>query len=214
MGKEKKVFRERNCTWKDLWHYTFLCLRHKKVEIIFFLGKRPSATTWWSPGRGHASDFKARWNIHIFRRAEGQESDFLLHSLPAPQPREDTVKPHFQRLHRHGVLSRSLKLLLIPAWRAAQFPSPGRNRTCTMPSNRSLARRWGGFVTYCCTVPHFPCSDRAYAGCLSVHDSPLSPFPWPLPEELRNNLELNYRFGQLSPSVWAKVTWRQISLGP
>lgn len=124
MGKENNVFRERNCTWKDLWHYTFLCLRHKRAELTFFLGKRPNAATWWSPRRGHTSDFKAKWNIHIFRSAEGQESDFLLHSLPTPQSREDTVKSHFQRLHTQGALSRSLKLLQIPAWRAVQFPCP------------------------------------------------------------------------------------------
>lgn len=153
MGKESNVFRERSCTWKDLWHYTFLCLRHKKAEITFFLDMRPSAATRRSPRRGHASDFKARWNIHIFRTAEEQESDFLLHSLPTPQSREDTIKSHFQRLHTQGVLSRSLKLLQIPAWRAAQFPSPRGNRTCTMPSKKSPARRWGGFITYCCTTP-------------------------------------------------------------
>lgn len=214
MGKEKNVFRERNCTWKDLWHYTFLGLRHKKAEITFFLGKRPNAATWWSPRRGHTSDFKARWNIHIFRSAEGQDSDFLFHSLPTPQSREDTVKSHFQRPHTQGVLSRSLKLLQTPAWRAAQFPSPRGNRTCRMPSNKSPARRRGGFITYCCTTPHSPCSDKAYAGCLSVHHkNPSSPFSWLLPEELWNNLELSYRFGQLSPSVWAKVIQRQINLG-
>lgn len=177
MGKEKNVFRERNCTWKDLWHYTFLCLRHKKVKIIFFLGKRPSATTWWSPGRGHASDFKARWNIHIFRSAEGQESDFLLHSLPAPQPREDTIKPHFQRLHRHGVLSRSLKLLLIPAWRAAQFPSPGGNRTCTMPSKQITCKKVRRFCHLLLHCPPFSLLRRSLCRLLICSWQSSQPIP-------------------------------------
>lgn len=181
----------------------FLCLRLKKAEITIFLGKRPSA--WQSPSRGHTTDFKARWNIHIFRSAEGQQSDFLLHSLPTPQSREDTAKSHFQRLHTQGVFSRSLKLLQIASWREEKFPSPSGNRTCTIPSKKWSARRQGGFVTYCSTTPHFPCSDKAYANYLSVRHSPSSLFPWLLPEELRNNLELNYRFGQLSPSFWAKV---------
>lgn len=70
-------------------------------------GEAPGEVTLLISKQGETSTYS--------ESAEGQESDFLLHSLPAPQPREDTVKPHFQRLHRHGVLSRSLKLLLIPA---------------------------------------------------------------------------------------------------
>lgn len=79
----------------------------------------------------------------------------------------------------------SLKGSPVPFWAG--------NRTCTMPSNKSPARRRGGFITYCCTIPHSPCSDKAYAGCLSVHHSPSSPFPWLLPEDLRNDLELSFR---------------------
>jgi len=90
MGKECNASRERNCTKKDLWHCNSLCQSCKKVQITFFLDKRPSAATWHALRRGHTSCFYHPKQGEISTYSKVQRDDnliffFILYPLHSQQ---------------------------------------------------------------------------------------------------------------------------------
>lgn len=173
---------------------------------------------------------KARWNIHIFRSAEGWQSDFL-YTLPTPQPREDTVKPHLKTRCMHGlspVLSRNLELLPLKlssifSLKGSPVPFSKWKRDLHNAIKHIIWMKVKSFCHWLLHCPTFPLLRQSLHQPLICSWRSSCPVPsaaaritqkWCFQGQYLMGLELNYRFGQLSPPVWAKVIWRQISLGP